>query len=237
MGLTVAVASPATAWDSEFHNPGRSTHTLILKWAIEELKKTAPEVETYKEALVDGANTELHELKVRKFETELGTKYKVDLEAKRVEHRGTNEGCDKIEGWWKDALAANKAGNKKLAYFYAGVMVHMIEDMGVPAHANKLYHQGTLKDFDNFELMALSNWKPSFDAIDKKDPAHAEPWKYYEFSQKWTAADAPKYKDTSTFSKFWTTASKEEKALLSNRQGRTCHVVKWTLGSITAAFK
>jgi hypothetical protein len=154
-----------------------------------------------------------------------------------VKHRGTNEGCDDVEGWWADCREAYKAGKKELAYFYLGVLLHMVEDMGVPAHANKVHHQGNATEFDHFEFMALSNWKPKFDDINKKDPAFADPWKYYQFSQKWTQEDAPDYKDRTKFSKTWTLASEDEKKLLSNRQGRTCHVVKWTLASAVKALK
>jgi hypothetical protein len=116
----------------------------------------------------------LHELKVRE------TKYGVDLEAKRVEHKGANEGCDDIEGWWRDSLAAYRAGDKPKAYFLLGVMLHMVEDMGVPAHANKVYHQGNATEFDNFEYMALSNWKTSFDDINRPDPALPGPHRALE---------------------------------------------------------
>jgi hypothetical protein len=188
-------------------------------------------VDTYRKQIVEGANTELHELPVS------GTKYGVDLDAKRKEHKGTNEGCDDIAGWWSDSLAAYQAGNKEQAYFLLGVMLHMIEDMGVPAHANKVYHQGNPTEFDNFEFMAISNWKPKYDDINRADPGYSQPWKYYALSQDWTHADAPDYTDRSTFSKTWLLASKEERTLFQNRQGRTCNVVKWALNSAVQAFK
>ena len=116
-------------------------------------------------------------------------------------------------------------------------MIHMIEDMGVPAHANKVYHQGNVTEFDNFEFLALSNWKPNFQNINKQDPEFSEPWRYYDFSQGWTHADAPNYNSRSSFSKFWQTASASEKMLLSNRQGRISYVVMWALNSATKAFR
>src|SRR5262249_45618738 len=121
-------ASTSQAWDSRHGNPTRPTHSLITEWGINELKSAAPELESYREALLDGANAELHELKTSDNDVKLGKKYGIDLETKRVEHRGTNEGCNDIEGWWKDSLAAYKAGKKKLAYFYLGVLLHMVED-------------------------------------------------------------------------------------------------------------
>ena len=229
--------SASIAWDSRHWNPTTPTHSYLTNWGIDALKDSAPELDKYREALIDGANVELHELKTNDADVKVGVKYQVDLETKRVEHRGTNEGCGDIEGWWKDCLKAYQEGKKERAYFYLGVILHMVEDMGVPAHANKIVHQGNLTKFDNFEFMALSNWKPSFKDINKADPGYAEPWKYYDFSQAWTAEDAPDYKDPDAFSKTWAFASEKERKLLSNRQGRTCHVVKWTLNSAVKALK
>ena len=237
--LVISMSSvvPSYAWDSKHGNPTRPTHTLLTEWGIDQLKKDFPELAQFRNAIVDGANTELHELKTSDKDIKTGHAYGVELEAKRVEHRGTNEGCDDVEGWWKESVEAYKSGQKDKAYFLLGVVLHMVEDMGVPAHANKVVHQGTITEFDNFEFMALSNWKPKFNAINKADPEFAEPWKYYDFSQKWTAEDAPDYKDRDSFSKTWTFASGQERDLLQNRQGRTCHVVKWTLKSAAKALQ
>lgn len=224
------------AWDSEHGNPTHSTHSYITQWAIQELSGTYPELAQYREALIKGANCELHELPARNFEKDLGRKYGVDAEALRVTHRGTNEGCDDIQGWWNDSLAAYRKGNKERAYFLTGVMLHMIEDMGVPAHANKVVHQSGLRDFDNFEFLALNNWKPGFDHIDRTDPGHDEPWRYYAVSREWTHADAPGYHDRDAFAKFWATASAAERELVKNRQGRTCHVARWAMASASKAF-
>ena len=166
-----------------------------------------------------------------------GTIHGVDLEASRKRHKGTNEGCDDIQGWWDDALAAYRTGETSRAYFLLGIVLHMVEDMGVPAHANKVYHQGTLTEFDNFEFLGISNWKPSFDDINRADPGFAEPWKYYDFSRDWTHADAPNYNDRNSFSKTWTFASKAEKTLFSNREGRTATLTMWTMRSAARAFK
>jgi hypothetical protein len=221
----------ASAWDSDsWKNPTHPTHTYITEWAIDQLKVEAPELQQFRKQIIEGANAELHELAIS------GTKYGVDLNAKRIQHKGTNEGCDDIQGWWQDSLNAYRQGNKEQAYFLLGVMLHMIEDMGVPAHANKVYHQGTLKEFDNFEFMALSNWKPNFNNINRQDPGFTEPWRYYALSQEWTHADAPNYNNRNSFSKTWTFASKSERALLSNRQGRTSNIVKWALNSAVKAF-
>ncbi len=166
----------------------------------------------------------------------MSTKYGVKLETMRIQYKGTNEGCDDIKGWWQESLAAYQQGNKSRAYFLLGVMLHMVQDMGVPAHANKVYHQGNATEFDNFDFLALSNWKPSFNDINRTDPTFAGPWKYYSFSQEWTQVDAPDYHDRDAFSKFWLTASQSERRLLQNRQGRTCHLTKWAITSAAKAF-
>jgi hypothetical protein len=230
--VALGAATPrARAWDSRKGNPTHSTHSYLTEWAIDRLKGDIPEANTFRGEVLEGANQELHELKTS------GTLYGLDLEAKRRQHKGTNEGCDDIQGWWQDALAAYRSGNKKQAYFLLGIMLHMIEDMGVPAHANKVYHQGNATEFDNFEFMGLSNWKPKFEEINRTDPGYSDPWKYYAFSQEWTHNDAPDYHDRNQFSKTWTFASKPEVRLLSNRQGRTCHVTMWALRSGSKAFQ
>lgn len=220
----------AFSWDSAHWNPTHPTHSYLTEWAANQLQSQYPEIATYRTQLVEGANQELHELTVS------GTKYGVNLEAKRVQYQGTNEGCGDIQGWWTDSLAAYQAGDKPKAYFLLGIMLHMVEDMGVPAHANKVYHQGNLTEFDNFEFMALSNWKPSFTDINRTDPGYAQPWKYYDLSRDWTHIDAPNYTSRDQFSKTWTFASADERRLLQNRQGRTCNVTLWALKSAEKAF-
>jgi hypothetical protein len=225
------VCLPASAWDSASRNPTHPAHSYLTEWGINQLQSQYPELQQYCTQILAGANSELHEIKTS------NTIYGIDLEAKRSQHQGSNWGCEDIKGWWQDSLTAYKQGNKDQAYFYLGVILHMTEDMGVPAHANHVIHQGNIKEFDNFEFMAFSNWKPSFTNINRQDPGFPEPWKYYAFSQDWTHADAPNYNNPNSFSKTWTFASKSERELLSNRQGRTSHVIKWTLDSAIKAFK
>lgn len=223
-------SSSAWAWDSAAGNPTHPTHTYLTEWAIDQLQNQYPELQQFRNVIIEGANSELHELPVS------GTKYGIDLEAKRIQHQGTNEGCNDIQGWWQDSLTAYRQGRKQQAYFLLGVMLHMIQDMGVPAHANTVYHQGNLREFDNFEFLALSNWKPKFDDINRQDPGYSQPWSYYAFSQDWTHSDAPKYNDRDSFSKFWLTASRAERRLLSNRQGRTCYLTMWAINSAVKSF-
>ena len=217
-------------WDSARWNPTHATHSYLTEWAIDQLKEPFPELQQFRRQIVDGANQELHEHPVR------GTKYGVDLNAKRIEHKGTNEGCDDITGWWTDSLIAYQSGDLARSYFLLGIMLHMIQDMGVPAHANKIYHEASLTGLDHFEIMAFSNWKPAFNAINRVDPAYREPWRYYEFSRDWTQADAPDYQSRTQFPRTWTFATPEQRDLLRNRQGRTCHVTQWTLQSAVKGF-
>jgi hypothetical protein len=227
---STCLPSAAWAWDSAGSNPTHSTHSYLTEWAINRLQGEYPELQQFQATIIDGANEELHELPVS------GTRHGVDLESKRVQHKGTNEGSDDMQGWWQDSLSAYRQGQKDQAFFLLGVVLHMIQDMGVPAHANKIYHQGNLTQFDNFEFLALSTWKPKFDDINRQDPGYPEPWQYYIYSQEWTHADAPNYSDRDSFSKFWLTASPSEKRLLSNRQGRTCFLTYWALMSAVRQF-
>lgn len=228
-------ATPALAWDSaqfEWLTPIiHPTHSYLTEYAIDQIREEYPGLDKYRDILIEGANAELHELPAE------GTKYGIDLESKRREHKGTNAGSDDVPGWWADALAAYRAGNMEQAYFYLGVVLHMIEDMGVPAHANGIYHQGNITEFDNFEAMALQRWEPDFSSINRDDPGYDSPADYYAFSQDWTAADAPDYRDTDTFSKTWLTASDEEEDLVRRRQARTAMVVMWALRRATMAFE
>lgn len=235
--LAIAVAlfaTPALAWDSakfEWLTPiVHPTHSYLTEYAIDQLAEEYPALRQYGGILVEGANTELHELPVE------AVAYGIDLDAKRIEHKGTNAGSDDTAGWWQEAVDAHRAGNMEQAYFYLGILLHMIQDMGVPAHANGIYHQGTVSEFDNFEAMALQKWEPDFASMNRNDPGYDNPADYYAFSQDWAATDAPDYRDTDSFSKTWLTASDEEEALVSARQARTATVVIWALEKALIAF-
>jgi len=235
LAASALCAAPAMAWDSAkfewLTSIVHPTHSYLTEYAIDQLAGEFPELSEYGNVLIEGANQELHELPVE------GTLYGIDLDKKRKQHKGTNAGSDDVEGWWKDALAAYKAGNKQQAYFLTGIMLHMIEDMGVPAHANGVYHQGNATEFDNFEAMALQKWKPAFKRVNREDPGYAgKPWRYYKFSQDWAHTDAPDYKDPDSFSKTWLTASDEEEQLMSDRQARTATVTMWALRQAVATF-
>ena len=234
LAVIALLASPAVAWDSaKFKLLSKAihpTHSYLTEYALDQLQAKYPELKQYRDTIIEGANQELHELPVK------GSLHGIDLDQKRIEHKGTNAGSDDVPGWWKDAETAYKSGNKELGYFEIGIMLHMIEDMGVPAHADGVIHQGNLTEFDNFEFMALQKWDPDFKDVNRKDPGYSDPSKYYRFSQDWTHADAPDYHDRNSFSKTWLTASDAEKALVRNRQGRTATVTLWALHAAMAAL-
>lgn len=221
----LVITGPALGWDSAARNPTHPTHSYLTEYAIDALSDDYPELGRYREALIAGANTEMHELPVS------GTEYGFDLETLRRRHAGTNAGTDDIEGWWDEAQTEFEDGKAEQGFFLIGVMLHMIEDMGVPAHANGVYHQGNLTKFDNFEAMALLKWAPDFSRVNRSDPRYDEPWRYYRFSQDWAHRDAPDYDDPDEFSKTWLTADDEERQLLSDRQARTAVTVQWALAS------
>ncbi|RYE09298.1 MAG: hypothetical protein EOP22_09355 [Hyphomicrobiales bacterium] len=229
LAFLALMPQPVAAWDSASSlNPTHATHSYLTEHGI---AMVGGEAKRYAQALIDGANTELHEL-----DSDDGkTMYGVPLGAKRIEHKGTNAGTDDIAGWWADAAAAYRAGHKEQAWFYAGIMLHMIEDIGVPAHALGQYHQAT-GPIDTFELMGFSNWRPDYaDKGNKADPGFADPSDYYAFNRQWAREDAPDY-SPDNFSKTWTFGDEKDKKLLANRQARTAELVGWTLRSVERAF-
>jgi hypothetical protein len=238
----------ALAWDSNppVPLPNPDTHSRITNWAIDNLVQQFPalnELHQYRTDVVAGASkTEMHELQLSQVQQSVGNPYGLNLEVLRVQHQGTNRGTDDISGWWEEADNAYTAGQRNRAYFFLGVMLHMVEDMGVPAHANGIDHQAPQVSnplaYDNLEFMAFSNWQPDFSPanIDQHDPGHLDPSLYYWVSQAWTQADAPNYLNRNSFSQTWTFASTAERALLSKRQACTCHVVMWTLKSAMRWF-
>lgn len=225
---------PAWAWDSlKFRLLGEivhPTHSYLTEFAIDQNTPAFPELAQFRAIIVEGANSELHELPVE------GSAYGIDLDAARRTHLGVNAGSDDVAGWWADAQAAYAAGDREQAWYIAGVILHMVQDMGVPAHANGVYHQGTLEEFDNFEAMAFQRWDPDWNRIDRTDPGYATPADYYLFSQNWAATDAPDYRDPDSFATTWLTASRAEEQLVRDRQARTAAVSAWTLRAVATGF-
>jgi len=235
--ITMAVSS-VSAWDSKnWKNITHPTHSYLTEWAIDQLKGKYPELDKYRKIIIEGANTELHELRVKN-----DRMYDVNLDDKRQEHRGTNEGCDDIKGWWVDAREAYRIKDpedkyRKQAYFLVGIMLHMIEDMGVPAHAHGIKHQASLDEMDHFELAGtLTRWvAPDPNDITKQDPQYDQPWEYYKFSKDWTREHVPNYPSRTYFPMSgW---NKDQLRILKERRSQTAAVVKWTLESVARAFR
>jgi hypothetical protein len=52
----------ASAWDSDSKFNPNPTHSYLTNWGIDQLKAQYPELQQYRSQVVEGANTELHEL-------------------------------------------------------------------------------------------------------------------------------------------------------------------------------
>ncbi len=250
--VLAGIAVPrAAGWPSDNGaNPLNKVHTLLTQYAIDQSPATADN--RYATAILDGANTELHELDASDRDKGIGLKYAVNVESMRIKYGGSNEGCANPQGWWNDALSAYRISNslsgdarekaRQRAWFNVGILLHMIEDMGVPAYANLVHHQASLSEFDNFEALSLNNWEPELHLFrpslngNQADPRFADPSKYYQFSRDWTQEDAPNYNNRDSFPKTWGKASPDEKALMRRRQGRTEKVAQWALEAASRAF-
>jgi hypothetical protein len=213
-------------WDSQDKNPTHATHAYLTEWAADQLGRLYPELVTYRASLVDGANRELHELPVADAEQE----------ALRREAEGTNWAANHPERIWARARASYAAGNKAKAYWTLGIVLHYVEDMGVPAHAFHVIHQGSLGQSDHFEVLALLAWSPSFAAIAQADPHLAAPSDYVGVSgawaeRDWTSSFPGKTYGRSSFPMVWLLASSAERTFLRQREGRTATVTKWALES------
>lgn len=214
------------AWDSQDGNPTHATHSYLTEFAIDALKSRFPELTTYRAQLVDGANRELHELPVDDAEQE----------ALRVEVEGTNWGANHPERLWTRARNTYAAGDKGKAYWQLGIILHYVEDMGVPAHAFHMVHQGTLSQKDNFELLALQYWSPSYSSVNRVNPLYTSPDAYVAMSGTWAAQDfAYTWPGTtytlSFFPSTWFFISSTKSNFVKNRQGRTATITKWALES------
>lgn len=212
-------------WDSQNGNPTHATHSYMAEYAIDSLKAAWPELQTYRARIVDGANLELHELPVSDPEQE----------ALRIEVGGTNWGADCPEVLWNRARAAYAAGDKGKAYWYVGIVLHYVSDMGAPAHALHVVHQGDFSQRDNFEVCALQRWSPRW-ALNRVNPYYAQPQEYVLWSGDWARSDwyaaYPGRTYTLNFYPFYYfLMTTRQAALLKDRQGRSATACKWALES------
>jgi len=224
------------AWDSEDGNPTHATHSYMIEYAVDQLKAQYPELQTYRLQLIDGVNRELHEFPITSG-SEYGTA--AEQEAIRVEAGGNNWAAAYPEKTWTRAKAAYAAGNKGKAYWLTGIVIHWVQDMGVPAHGFHVIHQGNLSEQDDFEVMALQSWSPSYASINRANPSYASPASYVAWSGTWATSDFnytwPGVTYTrGFFSTSWLWASSKEKTFVKNRQGRTAVANKWALQAAAA---
>ena len=211
-------------WDSAGGNPTHATHSYLTEHALDALDGYYPDLATYRSQVVTGANLELHEMPMKDAEQE----------KLRVEAGGTNWGCEHPEVYWTHAEERWRAGDKAKAYWYVGILLHFVEDLGVPAHALRVWHENTPTTWDHFELMAFQKWAPSYSAINRTDPFYASPADYVALSGSWAASDFhttyPGVTYTRTFfPKTWLFASSKTKTFVQNREGRTATVATWAL--------
>ena len=157
-------------WDSAEGNPTHPTHSIMANFAIKQVKGELPEVALYTKAIVDGANLELHDLKHKTHE------------ALRLELGGNNWAAERPELLWEKARASYAKGDKAQAYFYVGIMLHYVQDMGVPAHAFHVIHQSGPRDWDHTELLAFFDFHGDLRAPGPGDPKLVDPVSYIEWS-------------------------------------------------------
>jgi hypothetical protein len=230
IGSTESTGTTQEPWDSQSGNPTHATHSYLTEYAIDQLKGSYPEVDTYRANLVDGANQELHELPI-------SDAFKEQL---RQEAGGTNWAADHPEVVWNRATASYAAGDKATAYWYVGVVMHWVEDMGVPAHAFHVIHQGTLSQADNFEILGLQRWSPLYDSL-AADPSYAAPSDYVLWNGAWTKQDFqsnfPGVTYTTGFFPFlWPIFSNNKSKFVQEREGRSAVAAKYALHAAVVAF-
>jgi hypothetical protein len=157
-------------WDSADGNPTHATHTILAEYAIKSVKGEVPEVNRFSKEIIEGANLELHDLKHEKFE------------ALRLEVGGNNWAAEHPELLWQKAQASYAAGDKSKAYFYVGILLHYVQDMGVPAHAFHVIHQSGPSSWDHVELLAFFRFRGDLTGAGPADPKLDGPIPYIEFS-------------------------------------------------------
>jgi hypothetical protein len=220
------VGTAEQRWDSQDGNPTHATHSYMTEYAMDQLKGSFPALNSYRANLIDGSNRELHEL----------TLSDPELESLRVQAGGTNWSADRPDVIWSYARYAYSVGNLPKAYYYLGIVLHCVEDMGAPVHAYRITHQGTFSEMDNFEALALVRWAPDYRSINRSDPGYARPSDYVAWSGNWAASDFQSTWPGATYSRgffsmTWLTASTKQGNFVKARQGRTATATAWTLRS------
>jgi hypothetical protein len=168
-----AVNGQEQHWDSAGGNPTHATHSYMAEFAVKTLADELPEVATYKDAILRGVNLELHDLPITKDEA---------MEALRVEIGGNNWAAEHPEILWSRARESYAAGDKDTAYFYVGIILHYVQDMGVPAHAFHVIHQSSASNWDHIELLGFFQFHADFSVAPPPDPGLDNPVDYLAWS-------------------------------------------------------
>ena len=119
-----------------------------------------------------------------------------DDQRAHANHSDRNDGP--VGYWWKlalsqygvfeftgsgDPLSTPRPG----AYYYLALIVHLTEDMGVPAHAYNILHSQSSEDLDSMEQVAFASYRQANPVISLYD-AGKDPLQCYYLSREHTLA-------------------------------------------------
>jgi hypothetical protein len=217
-------------WDSADGNPTHPTHSTMAEIAIKTNRAAFPEVAEFEQQIVQGANLELHDL-VHKTH-----------EALRLELGGNNWAADHPELLWQKARASYAAGDKAGAYLYVGIMLHYVQDMGVPAHAFHVIHQSGPRDWDHLEVLGFFDFHADMRTAGTPDPELANPIDYVEWSARTsrehfqTAFPGATY-DRKYFPQAYADMTDEHWAFLRRREADCVWATSYALRSAARALK
>jgi hypothetical protein len=216
-------------WDSAGGNPTHATHSIMAEFSIEQLASSFPEVATYKSSLLQGANLELHDVNAGGYES------------LRVAIGGNNWAAAHPELLWERAQGLYKYGDRARAYFYVGVILHYVQDMGVPAHAFQVHHQSDPWHWDHLEVLAFTKYDGDKTAAGPMNPQFANPLSYIEWS-----AEAARQHFRSSFPgatytreflpKFRSDLNATQRAFLRGRETHCAYATTFALQSAAQAF-
>ena len=169
--LMVLLPAMTAAWDS--WPPDTSSHWYFVRDAVSDLlsgdASKYSELKTYLDQLHEGSNYEgSHSVRRDPNRTI------EDYEYWAGQAVGNNPGTNHPEYWWQTALhhyrkwvTTGDEGERREAYLNLGRLIHLISDQGVPAHAYYIMHGGAHPD--NFEVLAVLNYKPDYYKKPKSD--------------------------------------------------------------------
>jgi hypothetical protein len=202
----------------------------MAKHSVNAVSAAFPEVKSFESAIVEGANLELHELPTKHTE----------YENLRIEIGGTNWAADRPDRLWNHALEAYRSGDVRRAYVLVGVLMHYSQDMGLPAHAYHVIHQGSLFKADNIEMLAFFDFHGDMGQA-PVDPGLASPVDYIE----WSAQSARTHFETvfpgetytrRFFPQAYDDLTETHWAFLKTREAHATYASDYTLRSAAAAL-